>query len=214
MRAVPLIVASLGLAGAAMLGLEAQARQGEDALLNTRRWTLVNPLADARRPAPAWKNQSWLNTDYPITLESLRGRVVLLNFWVFTCINCTNTIPSLVDFDRKYRDQGLTIIGVHTPEFPPYAGEHDKKNLAHALQQRGITYPNAQDNDNATWDLYGIRYWPSFVLIDAKGEIRHYGYGEFHLNDEIYGKWDGWIQELLAEAGKRTGDGERGTEKR
>jgi len=200
MRAVPLIVASLGLAGAAMLGLEAQARQGEDALLNTRRWTLVNPLADARRPAPAWKNQSWLNTDYPITLESLRGRVVLLNFWVFTCINCTNTIPSLVDFDRKYRDQGLTIIGVHTPEFPPYAGEHDKKNLAHALQQRGITYPNAQDNDNATWDLYGIRYWPSFVLIDKRGRIRYEGAGEFHLDDGTFKEWDDRIKSLLAES--------------
>jgi thiol-disulfide isomerase/thioredoxin len=206
-------VASLGFAGATMLGLEAQARQGEDALLNAQRWTLVNPIAGARRPAPAWKNQSWLNADHPITLESLRGRVVLLNFWVFTCVNCTNTVPSLVDFDRKYREQGLTIIGIHTPEFPPYSGEHDKKNLARALEQYGITYPNAQDNDNATWDLYGIRYWPSFVLIDAKGEVRHYGYGEFHLNDEIYQKWDGWIQELLGEAGKQgepgTGNGER-----
>ncbi len=141
-------------------------------------------------PAPSWKNQSWLNTAQPLTLEALRGRVVLLNFWVFTCYNCTNTVPSLVDFDRKYRDRGLTLIGVHTPEFPPYAGEHDKGNLEKALRRHHIAYPNAQDNDSKTWDLYGIRYWPSFVLIDKKGIVRYEGYGEFHLNDGTYQLWD------------------------
>ena len=151
------------------------------------------------RPAPAWKNQSWLNSDGPVTLESLRGRVVLLNFWVFTCYNCTNTVPSLVDLDHKYREQGLTIIGIHTPEFPPYAGEHDKGNVARALKEHGIEYPNAQDNDDATWNLYRIQYWPSFVLIDKKGMIRYEGYGEFHLNDGSYQEWDRRIRGLLAE---------------
>ena len=159
------------------------------------------PVATATRvrPAPAWQNVSWLNADHPITLESLRGRVVLLNFWVFTCYNCTNTVPALVDFDRKYRDQGLTIIGIHTPEFPPYAGEHDRGNLQRALERYGITYPNAQDNDNRTWDLYGIRYWPSFVLIDKRGRIRYEGYGEFHLNDSNYRLWTGRIEGLIGE---------------
>ena len=151
------------------------------------------------RPAPAWSNTSWLNAERPLTLKDLRGRVVLLNFWVFTCYNCTNTVPSLVDFDRKYRGQGLTIIGVHTPEFPPYAGEHDKGNVERALRKYHIEYPNAQDNDSRTWDLYGIRYWPSFVLIDKKGVIRYEGYGEFHLNDGSYQTWDTRIRELLAE---------------
>ena len=130
------------------------------------------------RPAPSWRNTSWLNAEKPVTLESVRGRVVLLNFWVFTCYNCTNTVPSLVDFDARYRDRGLTLIGIHTPEFPPYAGEHDKGNLARALEKYHITYPNAQDNDSRTWDLYGIRFWPSFVLIDKKGRIRGYYDGE------------------------------------
>jgi thiol-disulfide isomerase/thioredoxin len=156
-------------------------------------------VAAESRPAPSWKNSSWLNTHGPLTLESLRGRVVLLNFWVFTCINCTNTVPSLVDFDRKYRGLGLTLIGMHTPEFPPYAGEHDKGNVARALGQRGIRYPIAQDNDNATWNLYGIEYWPSFVLIDKKGVIRYEGYGEFHLNDDRYREWSRRIESLLAE---------------
>lgn len=163
-----------------------------------------NPLTNESvsvRPAPAWANTSWLNTPdgRPLTLESLRGRVVLLNFWTFTCWNCTGAVPSLVDYDRKYRAQGLTIIGMHRPEFPPYAGEHDRGNVAKALAKYHIEYPNAQDNDHATWDLYGIQYWPSFVLIDKKGDIRFEGAGEFHIDDPEYDQWDGRIRRLLAE---------------
>ena len=151
------------------------------------------------RPAPSWENTSWLNVDSPLRLDQLRGRVVLLNFWVFTCGNCTRTVPSLVDLDRRYRPQGLTLIGIHTPEFPPYAGEHDRGNVARALAQYGIAYPNAQDNDRKTWDRYDIRYWPSFVLIDKQGRIRYEGAGEFHLHDATYQVWEGRIRELLAE---------------
>ncbi|HKW39858.1 MAG TPA: redoxin domain-containing protein [Gemmatimonadales bacterium] len=150
-------------------------------------------------PAPELTNTSWLNSDQPLRLAALRGRVVLLNFWVFTCGNCTRTVPSLVDFDGRYRDRGLTVIGIHTPEFPPYAGEHDQGNLARALARHGIAYPNAQDNDRTTWNAYGIRYWPSFVLIDKRGTIRYTGYGEFHLGDGEFRTWDGHIRELLSE---------------
>ncbi|MGH7703252.1 MAG: redoxin domain-containing protein [Gemmatimonadales bacterium] len=199
-RSSTAFVLSLALVGAAAYALESSAQAGDGTLINQRPgWAAIGTGLGAGRPAPAWKNISWLNTDRPLTLESLRGRVVLLNFWVFTCYNCTNTVPSLVDFDRKYRDRGLTLIGIHTPEFPPYAGEHDKGNVGRALLKQGILYPNAQDNDNATWNLYGIRYWPSFVLIDKKGEIRHEGYGEFHLDDGNYRVWDARIRELLAE---------------
>jgi len=127
--------------------------------------------AEAERPAPAWGNTSWLNTEKPLTLSSLKGEVVLLNFWTFTCYNCTNTLPALIDFDERYRDQGLVIIGMHDPEFPPSGGEHDKSNVQRALNSHGITYANAQDNDHATWNLYGIRYWPSFVLIDRNAAV-------------------------------------------
>ncbi|HEX4602169.1 MAG TPA: redoxin family protein [Gemmatimonadales bacterium] len=150
-------------------------------------------------PAPELTNASWLNAERPLRLAALRGRVVLLNFWVFTCGNCTRTVPSLVAYDRAYRDRGLTLIGIHTPEFPPYAGEHDKGNLARALARQGITYPNAQDNDRRTWDAYGIRYWPSFVLIDRRGTIRYTGYGEFHQDDAEFRIWDSRIQQLLGE---------------
>lgn len=188
---LPMLFA-LGAAGAGTLALDSASR----AQAQSR-----NPLTAEREggPAPSWRNTSWLNADHPLTLEELRGRVVLLNFWVFTCYNCTNTVPSLVDFDRKYRDRGLTLIGIHTPEFPPYAGEHDKGNVERALRQYGIEYPNAQDNDSRTWNLYGIRFWPSFVLIDKRGNVRYEGAGEFHLNDGNYRLWERRIQELLAE---------------
>ena len=151
------------------------------------------------RPAPAWDNSSWLNAEKPVRLDQLRGRVVLLNFWVFTCGNCTRTVPSLVEFDRRFRGAGLTLVGIHTPEFPPYAGEHDKDNLARALERQEIAYPNAQDNDRRTWDRYGIRFWPSFVLIDKRGRIRYEGAGEFHLGDRTYKVWEQRIQTLLSE---------------
>jgi len=190
----PALLFALSLAAAAAGGFALESASRAQA--QTR-----NPLTSARDPgpAPAWSNKSWLNTDRPLSLSELKGRVVLLNFWVFTCYNCTNTVPSLVDLDRKYRDHGLTIIGIHTPEFPPYAGEHDKGNVERALRKYHIEYANAQDNDSKTWDLYGIRYWPSFVLIDKRGVIRYEGYGEFHLNDGTYDLWDDRIRELLAE---------------
>ena len=164
----------------------------------------TNPLTGERphvRPALPWRNSSWLNApdDKPLTLASLRGHVVLLNFWTFTCWNCTGAVPSLVEFDRRYREQGLTVIGMHCPEFPPYAGEHDRANVGAALRKHHIEYPNAQDNDHATWDLYDIRYWHSFVLIDRRGNIRYEGAGEFHVGDPTHVAWDMRIQTLLAE---------------
>ena len=188
-----------------VLSVAAAAAAG--AALETTGWSaaaqsrvpLLNVPDPAPRPAPPWKNASWLNAPAPVTLESLRGRVVLLNFWTFTCYNCRNAIPSLVAFDSAYRGRGLTVIGIHTPEFPPYAGEHDRANVSRALREHGIAYPNAQDNDRKTWDLYRIRYWPSYVLIDRKGQIRHEGYGEFHVADPHHRLWDARIRALLDE---------------
>ena len=193
-KTVLLFALSLAVATGAGGALETISRAGAQV-----RVPLLGIPRGAPRPAPAWRNKSWLNSDKPLTLESQRGRVVLLNFWVFTCYNCTNTVPSLVDLDHKYRDQGLTIIGVHTPEFPPYSGEHDKANVQRALERYHIEYPVAQDNDTKTWDLYGIRFWPSFVLIDKQGRIRYEGAGEFHVGDATYQLWESRIRELLAE---------------
>ncbi len=156
-------------------------------------------LLDTGELAPELANESWLNTEHPLRLKELRGRVVLLNFWVFTCANCTRSLPALIDFDRTYRDQGLTIIGIHTPEFPPYSGEHDRENVRRATRAYGIAYPVAQDNDRRTWDAYDIRYWPSFVLIDRRGMICYEGSGEFHEEDATYKEWRRRIEQLLAQ---------------
>lgn len=148
-------------------------------------------------PAPEFVgNQQWFNTpgNEPLTLRSLRGRVVLVDFWTYSCINCLRTLPYLTAWDRTYRKDGLTIVGVHSPEFP---FERDAGNVAEAIERNGIHYPVAQDNDLATWSAYGTQFWPSEYFIDARGRVRfaHFGEGEYDEKEQI-------IRELLAEAGR------------
>ena len=154
--------------------------------------------------APAIQGtQQWFNTpaDKPLSLDSLRRqhRVVLIDFWTYTCINCIRTLPQLKAWDAKYRRAGLTIIGVHTPEFP---FEKDAGNVRAAVAQNGIRYPVAQDNEYATWNAYNNQYWPAHYLIDANGEVRyvHFGEGE-------YAKTERAIRSLLSEAGEGGGLG-------
>ena len=140
--------------------------------------------------------QKWFNTPggKPLTLRSLRGRVVLVDFWTYSCINCLRTLPYLTAWDRTYRKDGLTIVGVHSPEFP---FEKDASNVEEAIERNGIHYPVAQDNDLATWTAYSNQYWPAEYFIDAKGRVRfaHFGEGEYGEKEQI-------IRELLAEAGR------------
>jgi cytochrome c biogenesis protein CcdA/thiol-disulfide isomerase/thioredoxin len=139
-------------------------------------------------------NERWFNSR-PLTLRGLRGRVVLVDFWTYTCINCLRTLPHLTAWDRAYRDDGLTIVGVHTPEF---AFERDADNVAAAISREGIRYPVAQDNRMATWDAYANQYWPAKYLIDASGHVRfvHFGEGD-------YDETEAAIRALLREAGAR-----------
>jgi cytochrome c biogenesis protein CcdA/thiol-disulfide isomerase/thioredoxin len=142
--------------------------------------------------------QKWFNTpgDRPLTLASLRAqhRVVLVDFWTYTCINCIRTLPQLKAWDAKYRSDGLTIIGVHTPEFP---FEKDAANVRAAVAQDGIKYPVAQDNNDVTWNAYQNQYWPAHYLIDANGQVRY-----VHFGEGDYGKTERAIRSLLAEAGR------------
>jgi cytochrome c biogenesis protein CcdA/thiol-disulfide isomerase/thioredoxin len=142
-------------------------------------------------------NQRWFNTpgDRPLTLSSLRGRVVLVDFWTYSCINCIRTFPYLKAWDAKYRKDGLTIVGVHTPEFP---FEREAGNVQEAIDTNGIRYPVAQDNEQATWNAYGNQYWPAEYFIDARGRVRyvHFGEGEYEEKEKV-------IRELLAEAGRK-----------
>ena len=119
----------------------------------------------------------WFNTR-PLTLEGLRGRVVLIDFWTYTCINCLRTLPHLRAWDARYRSRGLTIVGVHTPEF---AFERTAGNVRDAIARSRLRYPVVQDNDYATWNAWGNQYWPAKYLIDAKGRVRyaHFGEGEY-----------------------------------
>jgi thiol-disulfide isomerase/thioredoxin len=135
---------------------------------------------------------AWLNSP-PVTAAALRGHVVLVNFWTYTCINWLRTLPYLRAWAHRYQDHGLVVIGVHTPEFD---FEHDLDNLRRATKDLRVNYPIAIDNDYAIWDAFGNRYWPALYLIDAHGHRRHHLFGEadYEQSERI-------IQRLLAESG-------------
>src|SRR5262249_19193050 len=139
--------------------------------------------------------QAWFNTPArrAVSLASLRGRVVLVDFWTYSCINCIRTLPYLNAWNAQYASKGLTIIGVHTPEFP---FEHSAANVAQAIAQNGIHYAVAQDNEYKTWNAYNNEYWPAEYLIDVQGRIRLADFGE----GDYAGK-ERAIRSLLAESG-------------
>jgi cytochrome c biogenesis protein CcdA/thiol-disulfide isomerase/thioredoxin len=143
--------------------------------------------------------EKWFNTpgSQPLTLASLRGRVVLIDFWTYTCINCIRTLPYLKAWNRAYRPDGLTIVGVHTPEF---SFERDSGNVANAISQFGLRYPVVQDNEMGTWNAYGNQYWPADYLIDRSGNVRYTSFGEGD-----YQRVESVIRALLAEAGRKPG---------
>ena len=134
----------------------------------------------------------WFNSE-PLKISELRGKVVLIDFWTYTCINCIRTLPYLKSWHEKYSDKGLVIIGVHTPEFE---FEKNPENVQKAINDFGIKYPVIQDNDFKTWRAYSNRYWPAKYFIDRNGKIRdsHFGEGDYDQSEKI-------IQELLAETG-------------
>jgi thiol-disulfide isomerase/thioredoxin len=146
--------------------------------------------------APEFKHPGhWFNTGgQSLSMAHLRGRVVLIDFWTYTCINCIRTLPYLEAWDARYRKAGLTIVGVHTPEFP---FERDTGNVANAIRTERIRYPVVQDNDYGTWSAYQNQYWPAEYLIDARGRVRytHFGEGEYDRSERA-------IRTLLAERGR------------
>lgn len=135
---------------------------------------------------------AWINSP-PLNISSLRGKVVLVDFWTYSCINCIRTIPYLNAWQNKYSNNGLVIVGVHSPEF---AFETNYTNVLHATQKFNITYPVALDSNHSTWDAYGNRYWPADYLINANGSVVafHFGEGDYALTEMQ-------IQSLLKSAG-------------
>jgi cytochrome c biogenesis protein CcdA/thiol-disulfide isomerase/thioredoxin len=162
-------------------------------------------LADAQQlpklgAAPEFtETQDWFNTpgNRPLSLASLHGRVVLVDFWTYTCINCIRTLPYLKAWDAAYRNEGLTIVGVETPEF---AFEHEASNVSNAIDQFGLHYPVVQDNNMGTWNAYDNEDWPADYLIDADGQVRYMAVGEGD-----YSQTETAIRALLAEAGHSVG---------
>jgi len=148
--------------------------------------------------------QMWFNTpgDQPLSMQGLQqqGKVVLIDFWTYTCINCIRTFPHLRALWAKYHSKGLEIVGVHSPEFP---FEHDAGNVAQAIDQNGLPYPVVQDNNFGTWNAYGNAYWPADYLVDANGFIRY-----VHFGEGDYGQSEQAVRSLLAEAGARHLGGE------
>jgi cytochrome c biogenesis protein CcdA/thiol-disulfide isomerase/thioredoxin len=144
-----------------------------------------------RGPAPEFAGiEGWINSP-PLTIEGLRGKVVLIDFWTYSCINCLRTLPYLKQWDETYRDKGLVIVGVHTPEF---AFEHERSNVEDAVKRLGLAYPVALDPDFGTWEAWSNRYWPAKYLIDRAGRVRfaHFGEGDYEKTEKA-------IRTLLAE---------------
>jgi thiol-disulfide isomerase/thioredoxin len=130
----------------------------------------------------------WINSK-PLTAKELKGKVVLVDFWTYSCINCLRSLPYIEAWAQKYKDSGLVVIGVHTPEFD---FEKELPNVQKAVQKFGITYPIALDSNHAIWDAFHNEYWPAHYFIDAKGKVRfeHFGEGDYDQSER-------WIQELL-----------------
>ena len=139
--------------------------------------------------------ERWINSE-PLKMEQLRGKVVLVDFWTYTCINCIRTLPYLKEWDKKYRDKGLVIVGIHTPEF-----EFEKKyeNVLKAVNDYQLKYAVAQDNNYATWSVYQNRFWPHKFLVDMDGYIRY-----DHIGEGAYDETEKMIQLLLKERMERT----------
>ena len=141
--------------------------------------------------------QEWINSE-PLTMDSLRGNVVLIDFWTYTCVNCIRTLPFLREWYDRYSDQGLVIVGVHTPEF-----EFEKiyKNVVEATEDEGVAWPVVQDNEFSVWRSFSNRYWPAKYLIDQTGVVRY-----THFGEGKYGETEEMIRKLLDEAGMAAGD--------
>jgi thiol-disulfide isomerase/thioredoxin len=146
--------------------------------------------ADKATAAPEFAKGSWINFD-PLTLDKLRGRVVLVEFWTFGCYNCRNTLPSMKAWNSRYRDRGLTIVGVHTPET---SSEYQLDSVRREIKALGVEYPVVTDNDYKNWNSYGVEAWPTLFVLDKQGRIRwrHVGEGRYEETESV-------IKKLLAE---------------
>jgi thiol-disulfide isomerase/thioredoxin len=169
----------------------APAQREIDRLVAGRRHVLPESELRDFGPAPEFQEiDRWVNSK-PLTLASLRGKVVLIDFWTYSCINCLRTLPYVKRWAATYRRAGLVVVGVHTPEF---AFEHVPANVERAVRSLGVDYPVALDNGYGTWSAWGNQYWPAKYFVDRQGHVRyaHFGEGEYVRSEDV-------IRTLLAE---------------
>ncbi|TFG62736.1 MAG: cytochrome c biogenesis protein DipZ, partial [Spirochaetales bacterium] len=176
-------------------GAEGQTATGK----NMRSFSYANQprkgkLGDYGKAPEIVTQGTWLNTEGPVSMEDLKGKVVLIDFWTYSCINCIRTIPYLESWYDKYKDEGFVIIGVHTPEFE---FEKNENNVVQAMKDLGVDWPVVLDNDYSQWRAYSNHYWPAHYFIDVQGNIRYYQFGEGN-----YETAEDVIRALLKEGGK------------
>ncbi len=184
---------ALNQAGAAMMSANPAMMAANPAMMAAQNTPDAGGALPSEGPAPTIGGATeWLNSP-PLTDESLRGKVVLIDFWTYSCINCIRAIPYVRAWAEKYKDQGLVVIGVHSPEF---AFERDVNNVKRAVADQQITHPVAIDNAYTIWRAFKNRYWPAHYFIDAQGQLRHHHFGEggYEESERV-------IQQLLVEAG-------------
>jgi thiol-disulfide isomerase/thioredoxin len=180
--AVSALVGGLGLGGAVIPGHCTEAEAPAQPVTMMPIQLAAATTAEQTQTAPDFVGISnWFNSQ-PLKLADLRGKVVLVDFWTYGCVNCVNTLPHVTELYAKYRDRGLVVVGVHTPEFP---FERSASNVQAALKRHGITYPVAQDNNSQTWNAYRNQYWPAQYIIDQNGKIvfQHDGEGQYEQID-------------------------------
>lgn len=168
--------------GAALIGFTVTGAVIPGICDEAARATPIVTAAASQQTAPDFTGiTNWFNSK-PLSIADLRGKVVLVDFWTYGCVNCVNTLAHVTELYAKYRDKGLVVVGVHTPEFP---FERSATNVQAALKRHGITYPVAQDNDSRTWNAYRNQYWPAQYIIDQTGNIvfQHAGEGSYEQID-------------------------------
>ena len=196
-----LLVASIAIA-AIIVGIELALPDSSKVLVSDAPLAISDSLSAeseaAGSPIPEVQGiATWMNSE-PLTTAGLRGKVVLVDFWTYSCINCIRTLPHVKEWQDKYASRGLVILGIHTPEFD---FEKDRDNVREAIQKHGVTWPVALDNAYATWRAFANRYWPHKFLADSNGRLRYH-----HIGEGAYLEMEQWIRRLLLEAGTDVSD--------
>ncbi len=194
--ALAVLASVVALSSSGSSARQLSARQESGGQLSGREGTGPSSLTppEQARPAPELTGVTDFDGTPPLTMSSLRGRVVLVDFWTYTCINCRRTFPFLRRLQQTYADAGLTVLGIHSPEF---SFERSHANVARAVRELGVTWPVAEDPRMATWNAWGNQYWPADYLVDRQGRVRSFSFGEGH-DQQI----EGAVRALLDEDGR------------